>query len=348
MNNIRNLTKSKLNEYILNNNEQKFRTKQIFDWLHKKIVLQPIQMTNINKKSLDLLINNFDFYLPKIKKKYISKIDESVKYLIELKDNNIIETVLLKYKYGYSLCISSQVGCNMGCKFCASTISGLVRNLETYELLSQIYLVNIDMNIKISHIVIMGSGEPLNNLDNIIDFLYIINDEDGLNISLRNITISTCGIVDKIIDLSKMHFPITLALSLHAPNDNIRKTLMPIANKYNINEVLDAISNYYYVTKRKITIEYILIENINDSIDNAKELYLLLKNKFINNKIEFNINFIPINNVNENNFLRPNQNRINQFVTYVKNNGIDANIRREMGSDISGSCGQLRANFLKG
>lgn len=349
MNNIRNLTKEKLNEFLINNNQQKYRTKQIFNWLHNKFIIDLNQMSNVSSELINILRNNFDDSLPKIIDKFISKLDGSIKYLIKLKDNNIIETVLLKYKYGYSICISSQVGCNMGCAFCASTINGLVRNLDTFELLSQIYLVNKDLvNDKISHIVIMGSGEPLNNLENIIDFFKIINDEDGLNISLRSITISTCGIVDKINELSNYNLPITLALSLHSSNDEIRKKIMPIAKKYKLNDVLNAMASYYQKTKRKITLEYILIDNINSSIDNAKELYSLLYEEFIIKEVQFNINLIPINPVNENDFKRPSKTKIDDFYKYLLNNKIDINIRREIGSDISGSCGQLRSKYLKG
>ena len=229
--NIRNYTIKELETILSDFELEKYRTKQLFIWLHKNIIGDVDEATNLSKNLRNILKEKYDFSLPKIYKEYKSKIDDTKKYLILLNDGNIIESVLMKYSFGYSICISSQVGCNMGCSFCASTIGGMKRNLETYELLAQIYLIQQTNNIKVSNIVIMGSGEPLLNFDNVVKFLNIINDENGQNIGMRNITLSTCGIVPKIEELKKLELPINLALSLHAPNDDIRKKIMPIANK---------------------------------------------------------------------------------------------------------------------
>lgn len=349
MNNIFNLTREELIDYFELQSEKKFRASQVFDWLHNKNITDISLMTNINNKLIDKIKNDFDVYVPTIERKLISKLDGTVKYLIKLYDDNVIETVLMKYKYGYTLCISSQVGCNMGCKFCASTLAGLKRNLETYELLWQIYAIDNDLinqnKQKISHIVIMGTGEPLNNYDNIIKFLNIINDDSGKNISIRNITISTCGIIENIYKLANKNLGITLALSLHAPNDDIRKQIMPIANKYNIEDLVSAMADYYDKTKRKITFEYILISNVNDSIENAKELSKLLLRYL--DKSFFNINLIPINEIKESNFNRPSKNNIENFVNTLDSFDISNTVRRELGKDISGSCGQLRYKYMK-
>lgn len=342
--NIRDLTIEELKTELENMNEQKYRSTQIFDWLHNKMVLSFDEMSNVSKDLKDRISNKFDTSFPTIYKEYISKLDETKKYLIELKDGNIIESVLMKYKYGYSLCISSQVGCNMGCKFCASTIGGLKRNLETFELLAQVYLISRHNNIKISHIVVMGSGEPLNNFENLTKFFEIINDEKGQNISLRNVTVSTCGIVDKIKKLAEMDLPITLALSLHAPNDEIRKKIMPVANIYKLSDVMDSMAYYFEKTNRRITFEYSLIEAVNDSVDNARDLVKLFKNSFKDRHIDFNVNLIPVNVVKENDFKRPDMNRVNAFKDILEKSNVSVTLRRELGKDISGSCGQLRAS----
>ena len=289
------------------------------------------------------LVEKYDFSMPSIYKEYKSKLDETKKYLILLNDNDIIESVLMKYNFGYSICISSQVGCNMGCKFCASTIGGMKRNLKTHELLSQIYLIQKHNNIKVSNIVIMGSGEPLLNYDNIIKFLKIINDENGQNIGMRNITLSTCGIVPNIEKLMNENLPINLALSLHAPNDTIRKKIMPIAEKYKLSDVLKSISSYFEKTNR-ITFEYCLIKDLNDGDKNAKELVKLFKDSFNHIHVDFNVNLIPVNEVKESNFKRPNHDEVLEFKKILENNNIAVTIRRELGKDISGSCGQLRAS----
>ena len=338
------LNKKELSNYLENIGEKSFRSKQIFLWLHKENKSVD-EMSNISIDLRNRLKSDYEVKSPIIYKVYKSKIDETRKYLIKLTDDNIIESVLMKYKYGYTACISSQVGCDMKCAFCASTINGSKRNLYVNELLYQIYLIEEEAKVRISNIVIMGSGEPLINFDNVIKFFNIINDEDGKNISLRNITISTCGIVDRIYDLMELNTPITLALSLHASNNDLRSKIMPINKKYNFDMVLKAMGDYYKKTKRKITFEYCMIKDINDSIDNASELYCLLKDNLHN--VDFNINLIPLNNVEENEFERPSKKSVKNFYDYLINKHINVTIRRELGKDINGACGQLRAKYVK-
>lgn len=341
--NIRNLTIEELTDEIVKLGLPKFRAKQIYEWLHKHMVNSLSYASNIGKDIESKINENFDTSYVSLEAEYCSKLDETKKYLIKLSDGCIIESVLMKYKFGYTVCISSQVGCDMGCKFCASTIGGCKRNLDVYELLAQIYIISKKNNLKITNIVVMGSGEPLNNFDNIVKFLKIINSEDGQNISHRNITISTCGIVPKIMKLAEEDFSITLALSLHAPNDAIRKVLMPIANAYTLKETMDAMANYYNKTKRRITFEYSIVKDVNDSIDNAKELCNLL-NSYKKKGIDFNVNLIPVNEVKETNCKNPGRMRVMNFKKILDERNINATIRRELGSDISGSCGQLRAS----
>lgn len=342
--NIRDLTIEELSDLMKDLSEQSYRSNQLFDWLHNKMILSFDEISNVSKDLKDRIRDKLDIGFPTIYKEYISKVDDTKKYLILLNDGNIIESVLMKYKYGYSLCISSQVGCNMGCKFCASTIGGLKRNLEVHEMLAQVYLISRHNDIKISHIVVMGSGEPLNNFENLIKFLDIINCDKGQNISERNITVSTCGIIDKIKKLADLDRSITLALSLHAPSDEIRKDIMPVANKYHLNDTIDAMSYYFEKTNRRITFEYSLIENVNDGADNANKLVKLFKDRFKNKHIDFNVNLIPVNVVKENNYKRPNIDRVNTFKEILEINNVAVTLRRELGKDISGSCGQLRAS----
>ena len=342
--NIRDFTIEELEEKLLAYGVEKYRAKQLFKWLHQNIITDIDEATNISKDLRHRLIDDFELNMPQIYKEFSSKLDETKKYLILLEDGNIIESVLMKYNFGYSVCISSQVGCNMGCKFCASTIGGMKRNLKTYELLSQIYLIEKHNNIKISNIVIMGSGEPLLNFDNVVKFLKIINSEDGQNIGMRNITLSTCGIVPCIEKLMQLNMPINLALSLHAPNDKIRKKIMPIADKYALKDIMSVIKNYFKETNRRITFEYCLIKDINDGEDNAQKLINLFKDSFKDARVDFNINLIPVNEVKESVFKRPDIKEINKFKDYLIKNNLSVTIRRELGKDISGSCGQLRAS----
>lgn len=342
--NIRNFTINELEEIFVSLGEEKYRAKQLFKWLHDNIIFSISEASNVSKELKLKLLNSYSFELPIIYKELISRLDETKKYLIKLYDGNVIESVLMKYKFGYSICISSQVGCNMGCKFCASTIGGMKRNLETFELLSQVYLIAKYNNIKITNIVIMGSGEPLLNFDNIIKFVEIINSPYGQNIGIRNITLSTCGIVPLIKKLTSLDLKINLAISLHAPNDEIRKKIMPIANTYNLKDIMNSVKDYFIKSNRKITFEYCLIKNVNDGIKNANELIKLFNNCFKNNLIYYNVNLIPVNEIKESEFKRPSVNEINLFKNILLKNNISVTVRRELGKDISGSCGQLRAS----
>lgn len=344
INNIRNYTLDELIDELTKMGEKTFRAKQIYEWLHKHKILSFDEASNISKELKNKLNDVYDLFFPEIDREFIS-IDGTKKYLIKLQDGHKIETVLMKYKYGYSICISSEVGCDMGCKFCASTIGGMKRNIEVYELLAQIYLVERHNDINVSNIVIMGTGEPLCNFNNIIKFLTIINSKEGKNLSLRNVTISTCGIVESINKLADINYQLTLALSLHAPNQKIREKIMPIASRYDIKEVMSAMANYFIKTGRRITFEYCLIKKVNDSVDNAKELIELFKNSFKGKHIDFNVNLIPVNAVRESGLKRPEVDRINKFKYILLENKINVTIRRELGADISGSCGQLRAKI---
>lgn len=333
--NLKNLEIHEIEELLASINEPKYRAKQIFEWLHKGVVSFE-EMTNISKETRLKLDNIAYIGNSKIIKKFESKIDETVKYLIELQDGNIIESVLMKYIHGYSICISSQVGCKMGCNFCASTLNGFVRNLSSGEMADQVIAISKDIGQRISNIVIMGIGEPLDNYDNLIKFLYIVNNKHGLNIGLRHITVSTCGLVPKIIELSKLELPITLAISLHAPNNEIRRKIMPIANKYTISDILEVCREYIRATNRRITFEYSLIKGVNDSIENAKELANILQNLLCH------VNLIPVNQIKEREYKKGSQNTIKKFQQVLLSLGIEATVRRELGRDINASCGQLR------
>lgn len=314
----------------------KFRAKQIFEWIHKFGVSDFDEMTNISKslrEQLDEL-----YFIPdcKIEDKYVSKIDGTVKYLFRLFDGEYVESVVMKYKYGYTICVSSQVGCKMGCKFCASTLAGYKRNLSAGEIEAQLHSAEKDLNITISHIVMMGIGEPLDNFDNVISFLYNVNSENGLNISMRNITISTCGIVPRIYDLMELGLPITLTISLHAPNDEIRSRTMPVNDKWGIDELIAACKKYAGKTGRRVSFEYTLIKDVNDSKDCADELSKRLSGMLSH------VNLIPVNDVEERGNVRGSKESILKFQDELKHNKINATIRRTLGADINASCGQLR------
>jgi 23S rRNA (adenine2503-C2)-methyltransferase len=298
-------------------------------------------MSNLSKPLREKLKEQFTLtalYPADVK---ISQIDGTRKYLFRLEDGNVIESVWMQYHHGNSVCISSQVGCRMGCRFCASTLDGLERNLTTAEMLDQIYRIQTLTGERVSNIVIMGSGEPLDNYDNVIRFLRMISDENGLNISQRNITLSTCGIVPNILRLAEENIQITLALSLHAPNDEVRKTLMPIANRYSLKEILPACQTYFEKTGRRLTFEYSLVSGVNDNLDEAKALTSLLKN------MHGHVNLIPVNPIKERDYRQSDRKAIEAFKSYLEKNGINVTVRREMGRDINGACGQLRKSFLE-
>ena len=337
--NLGDLTKAQLKEYIEKIGEGSFRAKQIFKWIHSGIEGAD-EMTNISKALRERLSSDFEIFLPTIYKKLVSRIDGTVKYLFTLSDGNIIETVVMDYHHGKSICISSQVGCRMGCSFCASTLHGLTRNLTPFEIEGQILRAQKDLGVKISNVVIMGIGEPLDNYDNIITFLKNVNDEDALNIGYRQITLSTCGLADKIFSLADEDMPINLAISLHAPNDEVRKKLMPVAKAYSLSRLMEACDYYFKKTGRRITFEYALVKGKNASYEEARELAELLRGK------NAHVNLIPVNPVMERDNVRTNEKETLTFRKTLEGLGINATIRRELGADINASCGQLRNNEL--
>ena len=318
-----------------------FRADQVYSWLHKQCVRSFDEMLNIPKSMRDGLSGQFMIPFPQIDTKLVSSIDGTVKYLFSLYDGEYVEAVVMKYKYGYSICVSSQVGCKMGCSFCASAIGGFVRNLSAGEILSEVYAAQKDMDVKINHLVLMGTGEPLDNYDNVMKFIDILTDEKGQNMSMRHISLSTCGIVPKIYELADKHLGLTLSVSLHAPNDDIRSQSMPVNGKYAMDELLGACKYYTDTTSRRISFEYAMISGLNDSDENAKELASKLKN------ILCHVNLIPVNNVRENNYIKSSAERQKRFIEILSKNGINATVRRTLGSDINASCGQLRASKSK-
>ena len=337
---IDDLSFEELKDAVLKIKEPKFKATQIFDWIHNKTADSFDDMSNVSQKTKTELKKEYEFTYAKVDLKLESKLDETKKYVIKFEDGNIVESVFLKYKFGNTACISSQVGCKMGCHFCASSKNGFIRNLTAAEMLKQIYLIQKDTNEKISNVVIMGSGEPLENFDNIVKFLNIINDEKGQNISMRKITLSTSGIVPNIYKLADENIPITLAISLHAPTQEKREQIMPIARKYKLPDILKACDYYVETTGRRLTFEYILIKGFNDSQEDALTLSKILKNKLAN------INLIPCNYVKEANIKPSDDLDIAKFKKLLSDNGINATVRRELGSDINAACGQLRNDLL--
>lgn len=320
--------------------EKAFRAKQVYEWLHVKLVNTFEEMSNLSKNLREKLETNYR--IPKVEmiERQISKIDGTNKFLFGLEDGHVIESVLMRYKHGNSVCISSQVGCRMGCKFCASTIGGLERNLLPSEMLGEIYQIQKISGERVSNIVVMGTGEPLDNYDHFVKFVRLISDEHGLNISQRNITISTCGIVPNIKRLAEEGLQITLALSLHGSTQEKRKILMPIANKYELSEVLEACDYYFNKTGRRITFEYSLVQGVNDRDEDAEELIHILK------KRNCHINLIPVNPIKERDFKKPSRKSAENFKNKLEKSEINVTIRREMGSDIDGACGQLRRRYV--
>lgn len=315
---------------------QKFRAKQVYEWLHKHLACDYEEMSNLPKTLRDELSKKFPLYNCKIEKKQVSKIDNTVKYLFRLYDGDFVESVVMKYKYGYTICVSSQVGCKMGCAFCASTLGGFKRSLFPGEILSQLYRAQKDLGERISHIVLMGMGEPLDNYDNVMRFLALISDEKGLNISMRNISLSTCGIVPKVEEMINKKMQLTLSISLHAPSNEIRDKIMPINKKYNVDELLSVCRKYASETSRRISFEYAMLSGINDSDYCAKLLASKLKGMLCH------VNLIPVNEVAESPFKPSSPERVEKFVRILSENGINATVRRKLGSDIDASCGQLR------
>lgn len=333
---IKSLTLAELKDELISLGEKSFKATQVYAWLHKRGADSFDDMTDLSKQLRENLKNNYDIYTCSIEKKLVSVYDSTVKYLFKLYDGELIESVVMKYKYGYTICVSSQVGCKMGCKFCASGIAGFVRNLSPSEILSQIYVAQKDLNIRISHIVMMGVGEPLDNFDNVIRFLDMVSNNDGLNISMRNISLSTCGVVSGIEKLLEKKLQLTLSVSLHAPNDEIRSRTMPVNDRWNIDTLLDACKKYTQITSRRISFEYAMISGVNDSDECAHELARRLKGMLCH------VNLIPVNAVKERDYKKSSDNRINAFIKILEKYRINVTVRRTLGSDINASCGQLR------
>ncbi len=317
-----------------------FRAKQVYIWLHKG-VRSYAEMTNIPAALRERLEAEYPLHPPVVARKQESKLDGTIKYLWQLSDGNCVETVLMRYHYGNTVCISTEVGCRMGCAFCASTLGGLVRKLEPNEMLEQVLFTQIDSGLPVSHIVLMGIGEPLDNFDNVMRFLELVNSPDGMNISMRHISLSTCGLVPKIDELAKKKLQLTLSVSLHAPNDAIRDRIMPVNRAYPSQELLDACRRYYDATSRRISFEYAMIDGVNDTEEAAKELVRRLKG------LPAHFNLIPLNHVEESPLKPSSKKAVARFQQILEANGITATVRRTLGGDIDASCGQLRRKHSK-
>ena len=335
MNNIYGLTMEEMEEYFISLGSKKFHADQLFSWLYEKRIDSYDSITNIKKELLEEVSKKYS--IDKLKIVSIEKDVDVCKYLFELYDGEHIEAVLMKHDYGNSICVSSQVGCNMGCRFCESGRRKRVRNLEAYEMVLQILMIEEELGKRISHVVVMGIGEPFDNYDNLVKFLKIINNPKGLAIGARHITVSTCGIVPKIKEFSNLGLQFNLAISLHAPNDELRNKIMPISKVYPLNELIAVLKEYYNNTSRRITFEYVLLDGINDSLENALELSKLVKG------LNCYINLIPYNETNNLNFKRSSTIQIMKFYDILKQNNVNVTIRKEFGRNISAACGQLRS-----
>ena len=320
--------------------EPAFRAKQVYQWLHKGVRTYD-EMTNISQSLRQRLAEHYPIYAPVAVRKQESKRDGTIKYLWQLSDGNCVETVLMRYHYGNTVCISTEVGCRMGCAFCASTLGGLVRRLEPHEILDQVLFTQIDSGLPISHIVLMGIGEPLDNFDNVMRFLELVNSEEGMNISMRHISLSTCGLVPKIDELAAKRLQISLAISLHGPNDEIRDRIMPVNKAYPIEELIAACQRYYEATSRRIHFEYAMIDGVNDREADAKELLRRLKG------LPAHINLIPLNHVEESPLKPSSRQAVARFQKILNDGGLTATVRRTLGGDIDASCGQLRRKYTK-
>lgn len=337
---LKSMNLAELTQFMEALSEKPFRAKQIYQWVHEKQADDFSEMTNISKKLVEKLREHASLTTLKKLEVQISKLDGTRKYLFELADGNVIESVLMRYKHGNSVCISSQVGCRMGCRFCASTLDGLVRGLTPSEMLDQIYQIGKDIGERISNVVVMGTGEPMDNFDNLLRFIELLTDENGLHISQRNLTVSTCGIVPRMRELADKKLQITLALSLHASSQEKRLSLMPVANKYDIHEVVDACKYYFEKTGRRVTFEYSLVGGVNDTDEDAAELVKLVKG------MNCHINLIPVNPIKERDYVQSNAHVIAAFKSKLEKSGLAVTVRREMGRDIDGACGQLRKSYV--
>ena len=336
---IKSLYEEELKEKMISLGEKPFKGKQLYQWLHQKAAGSYEEMTNLSEGLRKKLTEQEPLTHLEVVEVQTSKIDGTQKYLFQLADGNVIESVWMQYKHGNSVCISSQVGCRMGCRFCASTIGGLTRNLLPSEMLDQVYRIQELTGERVSNVVVMGTGEPLDNYDNLIRFIRILSDEKGQNISQRNLTVSTCGLVPRIRQLAEEDLTITLALSLHAPNDEKRKELMPIANKYSMDELMKAAKYYTKTTGRRITFEYSLVKGVNDKKEHAEELISRVKG------MNCHINLIPVNPIKERDFEQSTQNNVTAFKHILERQHIQVTVRREMGRDIQAACGQLRKSY---
>ncbi|HIX29192.1 MAG TPA: 23S rRNA (adenine(2503)-C(2))-methyltransferase RlmN [Candidatus Blautia stercoravium] len=337
---IKSQSLKELKETVAALGEKPFRAKQLYEWMHQKLAVDFDEMTNLPKTFREKLKQQCVLTALDVLEVQTSQIDGTQKYLFALYDGNVVESVLMKYKHGNSVCISSQVGCKMGCRFCASTIGGWTRNLLPSEMLDQIYRIQQISGERVSNVVVMGTGEPLDNYENLLKFIRMLSDENGLHISQRNITVSTCGIVPRMYDLAEENLQITLAISLHASNQEKRAELMPIANRYSIGEVLEACRNYFEKTGRRLTFEYSLVGGKNDSQEDARELAELIRG------LNCHVNLIPVNPIKERDFVQSEKKVIENFQNKLEKYQINVTIRREMGRDIDGACGQLRKSYI--
>ena len=340
MTDIKSMTLEEITQACRDMGEPAFRGKQIFTWLHKGVTSYE-QMTNLPQQLRQMLAEKFPIRPPRVVRKQESQKDGTIKYLWQLSDGNCVETVLMRYHYGNTVCISTEVGCRMGCAFCASTLGGLVRRLEPFEMLDQVLFTQVDSGLPVSHIVLMGIGEPLDNMENVLRFLELVNHENGMNISMRHISLSTCGLVPKIDALAQLKLQLTLSVSLHAPSDQIRDTIMPVNKAYPTEELLAACRRYYEMTNRRISFEYAMIDGVNDTPEHAKLLLKRLKG------LPAHMNLIPLNHVEESPLKPSTRQAVQQFQKILEDGGISATVRRTLGGDIDASCGQLRRNYTK-
>ena len=336
--NLKSMTQQELAQTLQELGQPAFRAKQVFTWLHRGVRSYE-QMSNLPKSLRDTLSERYPIRAPEVVRRQESQKDGTIKYLWRLSDGNCVETVLMRYHYGNTVCISTEVGCRMGCAFCASTLGGLVRRLEPFEMLDQVLFTQLDSGLPISHIVLMGIGEPLDNFDNVMRFLELVNSPDGMNISMRHISLSTCGLVPKIEELAKRKLQLTLSISLHAPNDAVRDTIMPVNKAYPSQLLIDACRRYYAATSRRISFEYAMIDGVNDSEENARELLRRMKG------LPCHFNLIPLNHVEESPLKPSTRAAVARFQKILEDGGIPATVRRTLGGDIDASCGQLRRKY---
>ncbi len=338
---IKSLTLSQLKEEMESLGEKSFRAGQLYEWMHEKLAEGYEEMTNIPRRLAEQCALRFEYTTLKTVQMQESKLDGTRKYLFALPDDNLVESVWMRYKHGNAVCISSQVGCRMGCRFCASTLDGLERNLLPSEMLEQIYAITRQTGERVSNVVVMGTGEPMDNFDNLLQFIMLLTDENGLHISQRNVTVSTCGIVPRMYQLADRQLQITLALSLHAATDEKRRELMPVANRYSLQELMEACKYYFEKTGRRITFEYSLVKDVNDTNEDVIQLTKLIKG------LNCHVNLIPVNPIRERDYVQSERHAVESFKNKLEKNGINVTIRREMGRDIDGACGQLRRRYIE-